>query len=122
MSTDNAGLVTEEMALRALHAYDYSVARAHPMQNRTAAMRTALIAALSAMWRPISEAPRDGTKIWAYLPDFDENAVLYRYSSSDGERSCWLYEAYTLNDCLNIELEPSHFMPLPAPPTAAGGG
>lgn len=65
-------------------------------------------------WQPIETAPKDRTVIWCYLPDFDEQACL-RWVTFD-DWSGWLYVESVLNDCLDIELAPSHWMPLPEPP------
>lgn len=72
-------------------------------------------------WRPIAEAPKDGTSIlvfninrdcyinkFCYL--FDINAEGgRRWRTSDGEWLPWLNE-------------PTHFMPLPPPPLTQGEG
>ena len=79
--------------------------RAHPPQARAGA---------GDAWLPIETAPRDATPVWAYLPEFDEQCVL-RYHRMD-DWAGWLYLDSVLNDCLNCELEPSHWQPLPAPP------
>jgi hypothetical protein len=65
-------------------------------------------------WQKIETAPKDGTKVWAYLPEFDEQTVL-RWVVA-GNWAGWLYVDSVLNDCLDCELEPTHWMPLPEPP------
>lgn len=67
-------------------------------------------------WQPIKSAPRDATVIWCYLPEHDEQACL-RYVTGDGW-SGWQYIDSLLNDVLDSELAPSHWMPLPSPPEA----
>lgn len=66
-------------------------------------------------WLPITECVRKhDLRIWAYLPEFDEQCVLRWCEALDW--SGWLYVDSVLNDMLDCELEPSHYMPLPAPP------
>lgn len=65
-------------------------------------------------WLPIETAPRDGTEIWAFNPTFEEQCVI-RWCAGT-EWSGWLYNDAILNDCLSIELSPTHWQPLPPPP------
>lgn len=62
-------------------------------------------------WLPIESAPKDGTKIWAFNPTFEEQCVLQW--SAGTEWSGWLYTDAVLNDCLAVELTPTHWQPLP---------
>ena len=75
----------------------------------------AAIAAMPSPWRDISSAPRDGTRIMVYRPDakkspYNEHTVVGtdywsdRYSSTP----CWSQS--------RRDEQPTHWMPLPAPP------
>jgi len=103
-------VVTDGMALMALNVYDYAVATAPPAQNRTAPMKAALTAALANMWRPIEEAPRKRSTKFLALTQSGKIRIDW-YAGYLGE---FFFE------------EPddryTHFMPLPAPPAAVGGG
>lgn len=67
-------------------------------------------------WQPIATAPRDGTVIWGYWPEFDEQ-MPFRYVKGD-KWSGWLYTESPLNDCLDMKIQLTHWQPLPAPPAA----
>lgn len=60
-------------------------------------------------WRPIEEAPKDGTEFIAYRPDAGVFTASY-----DPEQECWFanhgYEDIT-------DDQPTHWMPLPPPPS-----
>lgn len=62
-------------------------------------------------WRPISEAPRDGTRMLAWAsPCIEVSFVAY-----DEDSKCWFCPN---SPHLTVHTEPTHFMPLPSPPTA----
>jgi hypothetical protein len=65
----------------------------------------------SGAWRTIDSAPRDGTPFWAYQRG-REQYVCWEQDTRDG--LVWMDE----ND---NEPEPTHWMPLPAPPADAEG-
>ena len=68
-------------------------------------------------WRPIDTAPKDGTEIIVYVPDFHEVSAAW-YSQQTG---LWPYGPYAYSEDgepVNVGL-PSHWMPFPAPPGAA---
>lgn len=71
------------------------------------------IAALSQpAWRPISEAPRDGTAILLYEDDSVTTAWWYKHW-----REGFWYTGYDCADHGSFKVErPTHWMPLPAPP------
>ena len=64
-------------------------------------------------WRPISEAPKDGTVVLALLTGGDLPHTI-RYV-----REKWMiaWDAYDLSASCDA---PTHFMPLPAPPEGEG--
>jgi hypothetical protein len=66
-------------------------------------------------WRPISEAPKDGTPVWLATTAgiFAAHAAV-RHTGSEPTR--WLAPARFAALAL-VEGEPTHFQPLPAPPT-----
>jgi hypothetical protein len=87
-----------------------------------------LIAALSRsaprmQWQPIETAPKDGTRVWIYVPDFDPNEYVASFAHTDlpdDHEDYW--EGWTFADEVLInhsceEPEPTHWMPLPAPPS-----
>ena len=62
-------------------------------------------------WRPISEAPTDGTPIWAYQPNGTPHGAQYVAWMDDHIDCgpCWFDEQ-------DSEPEPTHWRPLPPPP------
>lgn len=69
-------------------------------------------------WRPIETAPKDGTWVLLYWPMTRTNVVVagHFYAASDGEAVWWsLPKVDTHND-------PTHWRPLPSPPTEEGRG
>lgn len=71
-------------------------------------------------WRPIETAPRDGTEILVFEPAKGEYGSQYIAVVSFKEQGWngpkW-YE--TLNEEHTVD-EPTHWMPLPKPPTEIG--
>ena len=63
-------------------------------------------------WQPIETAPKDGGRILLYVPPYGPSCGHYRESGWGRGTSNW-YAASVLNK----EAEPTHWMPLPAPPT-----
>lgn len=59
-------------------------------------------------WRPIESAPKDGTVLMLWIPE-------YKYGVAFGYWSETLKEWLDDEDGCAIK-EPSHWMPLPAPP------
>ena len=59
------------------------------------------------MWRPIEEAPKDGTRILGW--EKSEGFYVIRYNPM--ARTCYLWQTSD-----GYPACPSHFMPLPAPP------
>lgn len=63
-------------------------------------------------WRPIAEAPRDGTPVLVAIAGGDFNAGTAQW---DVDRGCWTYPCAVHGP----GLDPTHWMPLPEPPGAA---
>lgn len=57
-------------------------------------------------WRPISEAPRDGTNIILWNKDWASVEIMYYHNGYWRDDEAGVFE----------ENEPAHFMPLPQPP------
>jgi len=72
------------------------------------------LATPASAWRPIAEAPRDGTRV---LLSYDNEMHIGGCASTD---KYWRigYDAYGYIE----EFYASHWMPLPAPPTSTKGG
>lgn len=77
-------------------------------------------------WRPIESAPRDGTKIWAYIPRI--------YSSGLQCLVAWDTDKYAkrpkprfrstdllYRDADSAQQQPTHWQPLPPPPEPTDG-
>lgn len=70
-------------------------------------------------WQPISTAPRDGTPVLIYMPDAVEPCIslaMWSHCPEDPLGDAW-YE-YWGDSNGPIDAEPSHWMPLPKPPSA----
>lgn len=59
------------------------------------------------VWRPIAEAPRDGTWLLVHVPS-DYGTEIGWWDKSFGVQGWWV------NRC-GYSIRPTHFMPLPAP-------
>lgn len=66
-------------------------------------------------WNPISTAPKDGTEIIVYVPDFDKVCTAW-FCEETGLWPGGLEPRTEDGDPVNVGL-PSHWMPLPKPPT-----
>lgn len=70
-------------------------------------------------WQPIKTAPRDGTIILVYLP-WPHKSYRVRQASYGGQNSNkpnqW-YIYFNRSDARYIDIEPTHWMPFPNPPT-----
>lgn len=99
--------VSDEMVRVALIVEN---AECNPNENGPTpeSMRAALTAALAAMWRPIEEAPKDGSRV---LLVRDDNPTMHTAFFRDGRWDCGGY--YYFN-------KPASWMPLPSPPKAEG--
>jgi hypothetical protein len=67
-------------------------------------------------WQPIETAPRDGTRILVYDPSESEGGPVLAAYWSD---SVWWQDAWMVWDCRSDgwQVSPTHWMPLPSPPT-----
>lgn len=74
------------------------------------------------LWRPIETAPKDGTQLMLWCPDraapmFGSFRVDEGLSGND--EPLWLDNSYDDFSCgyASCPLKPTHWMPLPAPPS-----
>jgi hypothetical protein len=68
-------------------------------------------------WQPIESAPKDGCEILAYQPESGEQFVVYW--NGDG----WQYAVVQIAGVQHeIRCDPSHWHPIPAPPSDAALG
>jgi len=77
-------------------------------------------------WQPISTAPKDGTKFWGrsgedaiamfWHPKF--NAFVSSFRIMTMHNGCTFADGSTEREHSPEAHEPTHWMPLPAPPTA----
>lgn len=80
-------------------------------------------------WRPIAEAPRDGTEMWGYredcgtflmrwtcAADFLTEKELKGWNEEDAQCYAWFYADFIHGGRLEGSEAPAHFMPLPPPP------
>lgn len=73
-------------------------------------------------WQPIETAPKDGTFVLGYGEDIDGDyrISIMKYESFKNGSCLWIkkhdYHPYGLCD-IWINTAPTHWMPLPAPPT-----
>lgn len=98
-------LVTEDMQIMALGMYERVCKCKGTVEPD--AMHAALTAALSPGWRPIENAPTDGTIYFGCAPY--AGIWLFGAGSFDGTE-------HVASNCFGEVFEPTHFMPLPAPP------
>lgn len=69
-------------------------------------------------WRPIETAPRDGTAILAAKPN-RIGVVLYPIRARDQDGRWQAY--FGDGDWRSYDPQPTHWMPLPAPPETTEG-
>lgn len=74
-------------------------------------------------WKPISSAPKDGSKFFAAAPDYEWPEVIYwekypaEVQEEAGDEGFWRYAEQLLADVADVEMEAlTHWMPLPLPP------
>ena len=117
-----------EAAARAIHLWDsdnlplpWAEVPGRIKKRRYEQAQAALAAAADrAAWRPIEEAPKDGTSVLLYaecshqveLLSFKEPIVLTGYWDEIDQAWC-----STTSTWEGPFFEPTHFQPLPAPPT-----
>jgi hypothetical protein len=95
--------VSDEMLRAAFDASGHQ-----PTEYNTTWMRAALEAALAAMWRDISTAPKDGTYVLVWRPDegdchHEAHVGIDTWSGKSWYRS-------------RLNQQPTAWMPLPQPP------
>jgi len=67
-------------------------------------------------WRPIAEAPRDGTPVLVFCPNEEPQIVAAKYVT-DSEWSGWVFVEMLLQETMPEGPEgPTHFTPIPSPP------
>lgn len=74
-------------------------------------------------WQPIETAPKDGTEIIGWNGKF-VTAISWLSDKDDNGHTGWCCSGYTdggmlyyLHNALSDENQPTHWKPLPAPPT-----
>jgi 16S rRNA G1207 methylase RsmC len=104
-----------EAQIEAARAVIYELAG---MRFADKTIRAALEAAERAAWRPVSEAPKDGTPVLVVgaenRPDKMDVAEWHYYCTAEGPYYCWATEGVFSMEPLDPP--PTHFRPLPAPP------
>ena len=66
-------------------------------------------------WQPIETAPKDGRRFLAYEKS-DENCVYECWWEPDYLHDEWGCAVGGWDDDWDLQRDPSHWMPLPAPP------
>lgn len=77
---------------------------------------------LTSCWKDISTAPKDGTEVIGRIGG-KSFAMAWQDKHRDGDPAGWCYASYTWGGVLyegnnNLLDQPTHWMPLPTPPTA----
>lgn len=96
--------ITDEQVMAALDAWQKN----WPASHETS-MRAALEDADAAAWRPIEEAPKDGTKVNIWRENYTVLEAFW-----DVYLQKWLLDLGSHIGA--IHYEPTHFRPLPEPP------
>ncbi len=81
------------------------------LQLRSKRMRATLEAAEQAAWRPISEAPKDGTRVLVLTKGSMHSAIFDRIDN------CWRVIPKTATRTVPVPGTPTHFRPLPKGPS-----
>jgi hypothetical protein len=63
-------------------------------------------------WLPIESAPRDGTVVWAFNGEQDRMKWI-----QGADYALWIYEEEVMSNIDPDPHQPTHWMPLPPPPT-----
>lgn len=67
-------------------------------------------------WQPIETAPKDGSCLLLWLPDSATDTIVFGHWDSDFG-GCW-YERHGSESAFPIDVEVTHWQPLPEPPAA----
>lgn len=75
-------------------------------------------------WQPIETAPKDGTRIFLFFPEWRHSvqpghwldSKEIRYGKIYRESAQWIVEGSAFFSIHERKLEPTHWMPLPDPP------
>lgn len=77
----------------------------------------------SAAWQPIETAPRDGSRIWVFVREYDPQEYVVSWATTvdlpkDHEDywEGWVFADEILVNHCSEDIDPSHWMPLPAAP------
>lgn len=82
-------------------------------EERDALIASARIREANSGWRPIETAPKDGTVIWSVEPgEYSGLSVPHQHMMMWDRSRGWI------DVCEGLVSLPTHWMPLPAPPTA----
>jgi len=68
-------------------------------------------------WQPIETAPKDGTTVLLYLPEYDEvRTAFYATAVEDGDEQWVIARSVGETAIAFIARNPSHWQPVPASP------
>lgn len=67
-------------------------------------------------WRPIETAPKDGTRVLVFDPIHGQRAASLMTSIEDRDEQ-WVYARILGSDAVAFICHPTHWRPLPAPPS-----
>ena len=115
--------IQDEFPDQAEIVFDHDLAAAYTrLRSRAVEMERAL------EWRPIEEAPRDGTEIdvwredagvirarWTALSEFLTDKELEQYTLDEIDEPGWFFADFVSGGRLD-DGEPTHFRPLPPAP------
>lgn len=65
-------------------------------------------------WQPIETAPKDGTRVLLFVPPYGPSTGHYEPARVNWGPNASLWVSHSV---LNKEAAPTHWMPLPTPPT-----
>lgn len=113
-----------QIANQTRHCQEWSENWAKAEAERDTALAKVKELEAQSAWRPIESAPKDGTEVLGWHPEwvnaeFSPDGI--RSCIHDGERWC---SAHWVDDDFNIlhmgdHIQPTHWQPLPPPPAAA---
>lgn len=70
-------------------------------------------------WQPIETAPKDGTVVLLFVPEStDTDGVRVGFFSYWAAYGDWYGDESASHSLSNLYGKPTHWMPLPAPPTS----